>query len=150
MLDRPPGELLNENQKRGLTATLQHLEKALRQVEGLLDGGDSGALYETVDLPSEEDREALRGLVAEARAAVAELALAFELERHRESARSAIVALTSGGWEDLESCRPSALRGYGAVDPGLEAALGPRIERLSKLMRRMMNTAGRPRGKPGS
>jgi len=148
--DEALGRLLNEHQKRRLTVTLSYVEKALHQVEQLLDGGGSGALYQTVDVPDEARCQAIRGVIGQIRMEVADLVRDFELEPTQESATAAIAALMSSAWEGLEDCRPASLRRYGAVNPGLQSALGPRIERLAELtlqvIRRTRARAGRERG----
>jgi hypothetical protein len=150
MVEESLASLLNPSQKRRLTVTLLYVEKALRQVEQTLDGGGSGVLYETVGVPDEARRQAIRGVIRQIQTELAGLARDFQLEPTRENAAAAIAALMSSAWEGLEDCRPASLRRYGAVNPGLQSALGPRIERLAELTLRATREAGAKAGRePG-
>ena len=125
---------LNENQKRGVEATLRLLEIALDEIADILDRDRDGTLYSVrTRIPPERSAELLR-LSAEARTVIDDLARRYHLKKQERDGARVISALLSVRWESLEDTRPQKLHRYGAVDPKLVSELGPAIERLIDLV----------------
>ncbi len=125
---------LNENQKRGLEATLRILEITLDDIGDVLDRDRDGTLYAVRNwIPPERTAELLR-LSAEARTLIADLARRYHLKKQERDGARVISGLLSVRWEALEDTRPEKLHRYGPVDPKLVSELGPAIERLIDLV----------------
>jgi len=138
------GSLLNESQRRGLTVALRALERDVAEVERLVLHPPRLALRRhAADLTDEEVR-AILDLAGRLRTEIAALAAQFELEPEVVSTRRTIAGRFSLEWSALEGTRPDKLRRYGRVDPALEAALGPGLDRPISLTREVFALAERP------
>jgi hypothetical protein len=134
---------LNQAQRTALSTTLLHLEKALDEIEHLLDGSTVGVTYTTeVDLAPAAAQQ-IRERCAAIRTEMAELMERFELPSHHWYGRQIVVAEMTSTWTNLEEVRPERLRRFGAVDPTLTEILTPRLERLIQLVRAIQNLASR-------
>jgi hypothetical protein len=134
---------LNQPQRNALATNLQQLERALNEIERLLDSPPTGVTYTTeVDFgPATIQR--LRETCRDTRSQIAEIAAAFELPQHRWDGRRMIVAQMSVARIDLEDMRPPKLQRYGTVDPTLNETLAPRLERLIDLVLAIRELASR-------
>lgn len=123
---------LNGPQRLHFEVILASLEKALSRLELIALGREhSGCRLTRMDddLP-ESFREGAAPLVERLRAQVAALSAALALtERHTSSKRLARALLTSQIVK-IEDSSSGRLRGYGAVDPAVEARLDPALHAL--------------------
>jgi hypothetical protein len=125
---------LNPNQERSLAVTLRGLERALDQIELMLERDQQGVLYVVrTGLPPERV-ELLRKLSTATREVIASLAEQYHLAPQQMDGARVISAVLSSAWESLEDVHPKKLNRYGAVDPALMSELGPSIERLIELV----------------
>jgi len=141
--------LLKPAQASALTSALVVLEKTLGEIERLCDVRNDGpeaepeALHRVSGLRSDKARAEVRDLTRSARREIGAVVRKFQLNGREESAPATISALASMSWMDLEECRPSRLKGWGAVDPLLEEELSPHIDRLISLLRLIASRANR-------
>ena len=133
--------LLNESQKRSVTITLRLFEERLAEVERQLTVDERGVLYERVAHFPPRQIRALQKQLAEARAAIQEIAREFDLPRENQSPVRRIFGLMSITWESLEEIHSKYLKAYGHVDPRLPAAIDPWAEKLTRLVRELEHTA---------
>ncbi len=122
---------LTAAQRRALNSTLVHLERYLLNLEELLLQADAqGILIRRTGQLSPATRQRLLHLFGHLRQEIASLAAEQALPGAEEDMRATLVGTASILWADLEDIRLRTLARYGAVDPALEATLGPTIERL--------------------
>jgi hypothetical protein len=121
---------LNPFQRRAVNSTLVHLEQQLLRLEQVVQGEEERVLLRRVGNISPEEQARLRDLFKHIRNQMRTIAAEYDLPGSEEDMRSALVGTATILWADLEELRPSTLDRYGAVDPALEATLGPRIEAL--------------------
>jgi hypothetical protein len=122
--------LLNENQARRLQIYFGQLLAEARDLAESLSS-----------LPRPEPpwvslvRADIEHLTRAVHDAVSDLEL--DVERKKDDPRRRVVAWAGVWWARALDCRPSALRGYGPVDPGLERNLAPAIEEIATILRRI-------------
>jgi len=121
---------MSPSQRLAISVSLGHLEAQLDAIEGLLSSDRHGLLRRYVSDLTAAEVSHLRSLLADTRQAIAEAALALDLQPQVTDVRRAIAARLGLVWETLEDTQPSRLRRYGNVDPSLEASLGPHIQHL--------------------
>jgi hypothetical protein len=121
---------LNSHQQRAVNSTLVHLERRLLSMESLLHADEQGILIRRTGQLSPVTQQQLFALFEQIRQEISALAEAQALPGTEENLRSAVSGAATVLWCDLEDIRPSTLNRYGAVDPALEATIGPPIERL--------------------
>jgi len=120
-----------------------YLERALDEVERLLDSPPAGITYTTEVDFSPTTIQQIREQCRDMRRQITEMVAVFELPPHHQNGRRVIVAEMSIIWTYLEDMRPSKLRRYGAVDPALSETLPPRLERLIASVRAVQTLASR-------
>ncbi len=121
---------LNSHQQRTLNSTLVHLERLLLSLEHLIQAGEQGILIRRTGQLSLATQQRVLALFEQIRHEISALAAAQALPGTEENIRATLAGTTAVLWADLEDIRPQTLHRYGAVDPALEATLGPPIERL--------------------
>ncbi len=121
---------LNPFQRRALNSTLVHLEQQLLRLEQVVQSQEEQVLLRRIGSFSPDEQIYLRDLFRQIRQHIQTLATEYALPGAEEDARSALLGTATVLWSDLEDLRPARLDRYGAVDPTLEATLGPRIEAL--------------------
>ncbi len=123
---------LNDPQRLHFEVILASLEKALSRIEQISMGTEHADCRLTrmdEDLPANFQARAAP-LVEQLRAQVASLSTAMGLrERHASSVRTLRAVVTSQ-LVKIEDSSSSRLRGYGAVDPLVEARLDPALHAL--------------------
>lgn len=72
-------------------------------------------------------------------------ALALSLSQDVVDPRHRVGAWASTWWASVLDCRPSALRGYGAVHPDTERSVTPRIDQIARLLLRIETLSRTPR-----
>lgn len=134
---------LNQAQRTAVSTTLLHLERALDEIERLLDGPSSGVTYTTEVNLAPTTAQQIRRVCGDIRSEIAAMAERFELPPHRWYGRQVIVGEMTSTWTNLEEIRPERLRRFGAVDPTLTETLAPGLERLIQLVWAVQNLASR-------
>lgn len=128
-------DLLNKSQRRRITSRLQRLEEHLRQVNAWLEvTEETGLLYRRSLRLSPERRAAARQNIAAALEQIGELAARFNLARQEEDLAATINAMMRLDWCDLDGAYAHELKSCGEVDPRLESALDPHLDRLAGLV----------------
>src|ERR1035438_344773 len=115
--------LLNPNQRRGLTTALCVMEEMLCGIEQKLTGSPSrGVLYKLRDdLPTQVKEELLKK-IALFRERIETMTGEFALESRNKDISKGIRGNLAYGWEVLQGTKASHLKGYGAVAEGLSDA----------------------------
>ncbi len=121
---------LNSHQQRVLNSTLVHLERRLLSLEHLLQAGEQGILIRRTGQLSDATQQRVLALFEQIRQEISTLAALQDLPGTEENICATLAGTAAVLWADLEDIRPQTLHRYGAVDPALEATLGPPIERL--------------------
>lgn len=134
-------DLLNEHQRMALAIVLRQLEMALRGVLADLVNEEQGILYRRKITLPEDKRTQVRQSVEAALERITRLAgdfaLPVQVYDNTATLRGSLAILRS----DLYDVRADKLRRYGAVNPGLEAALDPYIWDLIELLQTISQTA---------
>lgn len=121
---------LTPSQQRALNSTLVHLERSLLNLEQRIQADGQRILIRRSGHLAPTTRQRLLDLLDQLRQEITTLATEYALPGVEEDIRAALLGTASILWADLEDIRPHTLARYGAVDPTLEATLGPSIERL--------------------
>ena len=124
-------ELLNEHQRRALSARLAMLDRFFYDVEQLLIcDAPRGEMFEVINDLTEDQKENVLSLLNEGRREIHASRHRFNLEAKREYVHRMMAGHLSIFWAILEDCRAAKLGGFGEVSPGLNAELDPKIESL--------------------
>jgi len=132
--------MLNEFQRRGLTATFRTLEEMMYEIEAAINSDVyRGILLEIDNDISRQAKEGIIERIRLVREKVSYLSKHFDLEKKRKKSSSQIQADLSYCWEILEGSKAQRLRGYGKVAEGLEEILDPQINSIINLITEMEN-----------
>lgn len=134
---------LNQAQKRAVTNRLRALEQMVYEFERLPSRDEIGILWRLQTHLTADQHRAFQALFEQVRAEIRILADEFELEAERSDSLRILRAEASVLWADLIDLEPAKLRNYGAVAPGLDATLGPHVERLISLTAQVYAMADR-------
>ncbi len=151
MLSRGPMSrfpaMMNEFQKRGVTAVLRIIEEHMRRIEGMLDQKDyAGILYEWKnDLP-DDAKHLLLARILNIREAIEQAGSRFSLEKQDRRASDEAFGKLPYCWQILEEAKASRLVRYGNVAEGLDRELDPLIEMIITLVLEMESVLQRIRG----
>ena len=139
--------MMNEFQRRGVTAVLRTVEEHLRSIEAMLDQEDyPGILYEWKnDLP-DDAKPLLSARIRNIREAVELAAGRFALEKRERRASDDAFGKLPYCWQILEEAKASRLVRYGNVAEGLDRELDPLIETIITLVLEMESVLQRVRG----
>ena len=133
MPNRPVSDLLTDGQRRHLSASLEHVEMALGEIEALATPGASPKrvvlIHMLRDLPPGFDQE-VHAPLARARALIEEIAATFGLRPNLSSAQRTVQTLALSSLVVLEDAFSRRIRGYGEINPRLPATLDPALTRL--------------------
>jgi hypothetical protein len=130
--------MMNEFQKRGVTAVLRTVEEHFRSIEAMLDREDyPGILYEWKnDLP-DDVKLLLSVRILKIREAVERTAGRFALEKRERRASDDAFGKLPYCWQILEEVKAARLARYGEVAEGLDRELDPLIETIITLVLEM-------------
>jgi hypothetical protein len=139
--------MLNEFQKRGVTAVLRTVEEHLRSIEAMLDREDyPGILYEWKnDLP-DNAKHLLSERIRNVRVAIEQAGNRFSLEKQDRRASDEAFGKLPYCWQILEEAKASRLVRYGNVAEGLDRELDPLIDTIINLVLEMESVLQRIRG----
>jgi len=127
--------LLNEHQHRALSTRLAILDREFAEAERLLKGElESGPMFSTSTDLTEEEKEALQGLLADARNLVRVLRDRFALQVQRQDVRHWVLGHFSILWNILCDSHAQKLKGFGEVSPKLAPQLDPEIDQLIEIV----------------
>ncbi len=132
--------ILNEPQRRGLSATFRVLEEITFEIEMMINSdGYKGILLEIDNDISPGARNEIIEIIKIMREKVRSLAEQLYLEGKQLKASGQIMANLAYCWEVLEGSKAKKLRGYGEVSEDLEEVLDPRIDNIIDLFAQMEN-----------
>ena len=139
--------MMNEFQRRGVTAVLRTVEEHLRSIEAMLDQEDyPGILYEWKnDLP-DDVKPLLSERILKIREVVELAASRFVLEKRNRRASDDAFGKLPYCWQILEDAKASRLARYGEVVEGLDRELDPLIETIITQVLEMESVLQRIRG----
>jgi len=139
--------MLNEFQKRGVTAVLRIVEEHMRRIEGMLDEKEyAGILYEWKnDLP-DNAKHLLSERIRNVRVAIEQAGNRFSLEKQDRRASDDAFGKLPYCWQILEEAKAARLVRYGEVAEGLDRELDPLIEMIITLVLEMESILQRVRG----
>jgi hypothetical protein len=127
--------MLNEPQRRGLSATFRTLEEMMYETETMINSdGYRGTLLEIKNDISPPAREKILKRIRLVREKVSRLSKQFALDMKQMKSSRKILADLSYCWEILEGSKARRLRGYGEVAEGLEERLDPQIDAIIDLI----------------
>jgi hypothetical protein len=144
----PKRQGLNAYQQRALNSTLVHLERQVLTLERLVRGEHQGTLIHPTKPFSSDARQRLLELFDHLHQEIGATAAAFALPGVEENIPATVGGTCAILWSNLEDVRPAMLNRYGAVDPTLEEALGPHIERLIQSVLALEQIAQAERQRP--
>ena len=132
--------ILNEPQRRGLSATFITLEEMMYEIETVINsGGYRGSLLEIDNDISPQAKEEVLKRIRLIREKISRLSKQFSLEMKQMKSSRQIFADLSYCWEILEGSKAKKLRGYGEVAEGLKEILDPQINTIIDLITDMEN-----------
>jgi hypothetical protein len=132
--------MLNEYQRRGLSATFRILEEMMFEIETRINSdGFKGNLIVIDNDISSQAREEIVKRIKLVKEKVSRLSKQFNLEMKQTKSSSQILADLSYCWEILEGSKAKKLRGYGEVAEGLEEVFDPQINTIIDLITEMEN-----------
>jgi len=132
--------ILNEPQRRGLSATFRILEEMMHEIETMITSDRfKGNLIEIDNDVSPGAREEIVKRIKLVKEKVSRLSKQFAFEMKQAKLSSQILADLSYCWEILEGSKAKKLRGYGEVAEGLEEVLDPQINTIIDLITEMEN-----------
>jgi hypothetical protein len=136
--------MLNEPQRRGLSATFRILEEMMHEIETMINSDVfEGNLIVIDNDISPEAREEIVNRIRHVREKVSRLSKQFALEMKQTKSSRRILADLSYCWEILEGSKAKKLRGYGEVAEGLEELLDPQIDAIIGIITDMENLINR-------
>lgn len=131
MTEDQSNELLNDNQRRALSARMAMLDRFFADIEQLLNGdAPRGEMFEVIIDLTDDQKEKVLNLLKEGHREIRASRDQFNLEIKREYIHRMMAAHLSICWTILEDCRAAKLEGFGGVSPDLAAELDPKIETL--------------------
>jgi hypothetical protein len=131
MNERRPPRRLSGNHHRGISISLQLLDKALCRWSEWVEGRvASGPLYQPQDSLSCAEKDELAGRMKTIRGLIIEMRDDLKLAVEAPATTRLIAAEATVLWEMLAEMTSSGLRGYGVVGDDLAAYLDPRAEIL--------------------
>ncbi len=134
---------LNRSQARAVEVALRLLEERLSTIQGILDRGDRGVLYDRPRLSLAAERRAhVDGLLAEVNAAIASISDSLQLERNQRDPAREVLGLLNVSWEGLAEIGSRRLRAYGRVDSSLLETLDPALDRIMQLLSTLEEAVG--------
>jgi hypothetical protein len=142
--------LLNEHQHRALSTRLAIIDRELFDAERLIRGGvGSGAMFETSNDLTAEERDQLLRLLMAGRERVRILRDRFGLAAERQNVRSWLLGHFSILWSILHDSRAEKLKGFGEVSQDLAPQLDPDINQLIEIVsevRSIISSSHQPAG----
>jgi len=137
--------LLNEPQRRGLSATFRILEEMMYEIETVINNdGYRGSSVEIDNDISPQAKDEILKRIRLIREKIRHLSEQFAFEMKLMKSSSQILADLSYCWEILEGSKAKKLRGYGEVAEGLEELLDPQIDAIIGIITDMENILKRP------
>jgi hypothetical protein len=131
MTEDQPHDLLNDNQRRALSARMAMLDRFFSDIEQLLDAGARpGEMFEVIIDLTDDQKAKVLTLLKEGHREIRASRDEFNLEPKREYLHRMMAGHLSIFWTILEDCRAAKLEGFGGVSPRLAAELDPKIEAL--------------------
>jgi hypothetical protein len=126
--------MLNDNQKRKISATIRFLKVDLSTLEKLFTGNN--------DIPSSKRKDLidLVSLVKERSDALSET---FGFQERKEAASREALGILSALWVDLKEIKADKLRSYGKVSSEEESDFDPEIDRIMDLISEMQRVLRR-------
>lgn len=135
MTEDQANELLNENQRRALSARLAMLDRFFSDIEQLLNGdGQRGEMFEVINDLTDDQKEKVLSLLDDGRREIRASRHQFNLEVKREYVHRMIAGHLSIFWTILEDSRAAKLEGFGEVAPGLTAELDSKVDSLIRVV----------------
>lgn len=135
MTEDQANELLNENQRRALSARLAMLDRFFSDIEQLLNGdGRRGEMFELINDLTDDQKEKVLSLLDDGRREIRASRHQFNLEVKREYVHRMMAGHLSIFWTILEDSRAAKLEGFGEVAPGLSAELDSKVESLIRVV----------------
>jgi hypothetical protein len=133
--------MLNDSQKRSVSATIRLLEKNLHTMEQLLRSDDYIGIVDELnnDLPVSV-RDELSTLMTRIMDKIRFFAEHFALERQKRQVSNQLFALLTYNWTMLEEIKTRRLKGYGAVADGLQQTLDSELDAIIVLILDMQKT----------
>jgi hypothetical protein len=117
------------------------IEKDLVQEERLLRSrGEKGVLYEIVDPLSAGQQHKILVFIAKLRECLVQVRDRFDLEVDQINLRKMVTGELAMFSVWLQEIKTKRLRGYGAVDEGLEHSLDPLLEEMAALIDETLKT----------
>lgn len=123
--------MLNEGQRRHLSATLRLAEDRLLDLQRQLKDGYPGRLL-TIDADlTPAERAIVEANIVDLLQQIADAGQRLGVTPGWQSLRRAVVGTLSVIWADLQDAQSASLNAYGETDPRLPAILDPLIERMA-------------------
>lgn len=136
----PETEILNEAQKRYLTASLVTFEKLLHQVLSLLhDKARNEIFYQTENDISDKTSALLEQQIYIILNKFMEIKERYHLQPVIEKSSRLLTSQLSLCWAGLLDVRPKVLSGYGNLDPAIANELEIEINNLTQTISALIN-----------
>jgi hypothetical protein len=107
---------LTDNHRRVITSGMLIVDAAAVRMLDLLEDRNSPAAMKTVEgSVTESEREHVKASLLQLQALIASFVRKYDLQPSKKNLRRILASDVSQIWVTLEDCRPSRIRGYGAM-----------------------------------
>ncbi len=107
---------LSDNHRRVIASGMLIVDAAAVRMLDLLEDRNSPAAMKTIEgSVTESEREHVRASLLQLQALIASFVRKYDLQPSKKNLRRILAADVSQIWVALEDCRPSRIRGYGAM-----------------------------------
>jgi len=120
--------MLNEGQRRHVSATLRVAEERLLDLQRRLDDAHSGHLLHVENDLGETERVLVAEKIADLLRQLAAAGHRLALTTGCQSLRHVVMGTLSVTWTDLQDAKTGPLSAYGDTDPRLKDVLDPLID----------------------
>jgi len=124
-------EGLSEGHRRVIGSGMIIVDAALVRMINLLENRTTTAAINVIEGGvSEQEREYIRTRLQELQALIAQFVHKYDLQPSRRNLRRMLAADASQIWVTLEDCRPSRMRGYGAMSVSSAESLEADVQNI--------------------
>jgi hypothetical protein len=124
-------EGLNDGHRRVIGSGMIIVDAALVRMLNLLESRTATAAMNVIEGGvSRQDRDYIRTRLQELQALIAKFVHKYDLQPSRKKLRRILAADASHIWVTLEDCRPSRMRGYGAMSAASAESLEADVQNM--------------------
>lgn len=144
MVSEGSPRLLNDAQRRAVSASLHLVERAVEEIERLLTSPATSLTSSLADDLSADEFRAIKTACGRVRAALSMSCWRLEAEIAERSRRAGIRGEVATLWAMLEDTKSPALRGYGPLSREASAVVDETLDEISKELLGILRVVAEP------